>query len=179
MRQSTDGAPIGWDEVVVGHDFGFLKPEEIQAWVQDQGFASEGCERLVHLEGPELETFEAALRRASSEITGKTPRPGGTRWARAQDRWRFALLKDAMEAPLSAEALGVAVETIYECVGCPEDMLDLWSRGDRWTQTPATAHRPAIEAFLRRTEEGLVAAGAIGASLEGTEYPGTTKATSK
>ncbi len=157
-RQSLKGAAIGWDEIVVGYDFGFLKAEEIQAWVRDQGFASEACQRLIQLEGPGLEVFEAALWLASAELTGKTPRPGGRRWARAQDRWRIALLKDVLEAPLSAEALGIAVETVYEAVGCPEDMLDLWSRGNRWTQTPASAQRPTIEAFLRRSEEGLVLA---------------------
>lgn len=158
-RQTMNAAPIGWDDVVVGHDFGFLKPEEIQAWVRDQGFSGEACGHLLALEGAALETFEMALWQASAEITGKTPRPGGRRWAKAQDRWRVALLKDVMEAPLSPEALGVAVETIYECVGCPEDMLGLWTRGDRWLKTATAANRPAIEAFVRRTEDGLVAAG--------------------
>lgn len=158
-RQSAKAAPVGWDEVVVGHDFGFLRPEEIQAWVRNQGFAGEACARLLALEGEALETFEAALWQASAEITGKTPRPGGRRWAAAQDRWRVALLKDALAAPLGAEALGVAVETIYECVGCPEDMLGLWTPSDRWAKTPTSANRPAIEAFLRRSDEGLVAAG--------------------
>lgn len=157
-RQSVDGAAIGWDEVVVGHDFGFLKPEEIQTWVRDQGFTGSACAHLVSLEGAALEGFEFSLWQAAAEITGKAPRPGGRRWARAQDRWRLALLKDTLEAPLSAEALGVAVESIYECVGCPEDMLGLWNPRDRWTKTPTTANRSAIEAFLRRTEEGLVAA---------------------
>lgn len=158
-RQSSVGTPIGWDEVVVGHDFGFLKPEEIQAWVKDQGFAGEACERLVTLGDAPREGFESHLWQASAEVTGKAPRPGGCRWAKAQDRWRVALLKDVLAAPLSAEALGIAVETIYECVGCPEDMLGLWKRSDRWAKTPAAANLPAIEAFLRRNEEGLVTAG--------------------
>jgi hypothetical protein len=157
-RQSVNGAPIGWDDVVVGHDFGFLKAEEIQSWVRDQAFVGEACARLTALEGLALECFEAALWQASAEITGKTPRPGGQRWARAQDRWRLALLKDTLEAPLDSEALAVAVETIYECVGCPEDMLGLWKQQDRWAKTPATANRPAIDSFLRRSEAELLAA---------------------
>lgn len=158
LARQSNGAPIGWDEIVVGHEFGFLKPEEIQSWVRDQGYASEACDRLATLNGSGLDSFEAVLWEASAEITGKTPRPGGHRWAKGQDRWRVALLKDVLASPLSAKALGVAVETIYECVGCPEDMLGLWRRSDRWTKTPATANLPAIEAFLRRTEEGLVTA---------------------
>lgn len=157
-RQSSNGASIDWDDIVVGHDFGFLKAEDIQAWVRDQGFAGEACERLAALEGPALEHFEAALWQASAEITGKAPRPGGQRWAKAQDRWRVALLKDIMAAPLSPEALGLAVETVYECVGHPEDMLGLWNPSDRWTKTTTTANRAAIEAFLRRQEEGLLSA---------------------
>jgi len=155
-RQTVNAAPIGWDEVVVGYDFGFLRPEEIQSWVRDQDFPGEACQRLAVLAGPELLGFEAALWLAAADITGKVPRPGGHRWAKAQDRWRIALLRDSMEAPLSVEALGVAVETIYECVGCPEDMLGLWKQEDRWAKTPIAANRPAIEAFLRRQEEGLV-----------------------
>ncbi len=154
-RQTSHGAPIGWDEVVVGHDFGFLKPEEIQGWVQDQAFVGEACEHLVSLRGAALEDFEMALWQASAEITGKAPRPGGRRWAQAQDRWRLALLKDALEAPLGAEALGIAVETIYECVGCPEDMLGLWRRADRWTKTPAAAERAAIQAFIQHHDRPL------------------------
>lgn len=158
-RQSPHGAPIGWDEVVVGHDFGILKPEEIQGWVRDRAFPGEACERLVALRGTALENFEAALWQASSEITGKAPRPGGRRWAQAQDRWRLALLKDALEAPLGAEALGVAVESIYECVGCPEDMLGLWRRADRWAKTPAAADRSAIQVFIERHDRELSAVG--------------------
>lgn len=158
-RQSSHGAPTGWDEVVVGYDFGFLKPEEIQNWVRDQTFSGEACERLVSLKGADLDTFEMALWQASSEITGKAPRPGGRRWAQAQDRWRLALLKDALEAPLGAEALGVAVESIYECVGCPEDMLGLWRRADRWAKTPAAAERSAVQAFIRHHDRDLSAVG--------------------
>jgi len=155
-RQST--TPIGWDEVVVGHDFGLLLPDEIQRWILEQGFQGPCCQELAALEGERLSRFEENLWAACAECTGKVPRPGGNRWARAQDRWRVALLKDALEAPLSAEALAVAVESIYERVGCPEDMLELWQRHSPWQQRQGSADRAAITRFLHRCEESLLTA---------------------
>ena len=155
-RQST--TPIGWDEVVVGHDFGLLLPEEIQRWALEQGFQTPGCLELAALDGERLSRFEESLWAACAECTGKVPRPGGNRWARAQDRWRVALLKDALESPLSPEALAVAVESIYERVGCPEDMLELWQRHNPWQAIPGRADRTAIDSFLRRCEEDFVSA---------------------
>ena len=57
-RQSTAGAVIGWDEMVVGHDFGLLAPAEIQAWALGQGFQGPCCQRLAGLEGEGLSRFE-------------------------------------------------------------------------------------------------------------------------
>ena len=139
------GTPVGWDELVTGYDFGLLGQVEIQDWILAHGPL--GPMALAALEAQEL--FEGALWKASLEATGKVPRPGGHRWAQAQDRWRLALLRDAMEAPLSAEALAVAVETIYEKVGCPEDMLGLWHRPSPWEKRLGAADRKAIEAFLQ------------------------------
>jgi hypothetical protein len=156
-RQSWN-QPIGWDEMVVGHDFGLLAPREIQDWALEQGFQGPCCRQLEALEGEGLARFEEMLWAACAECTGKVPRPGGNRWARAQDRWRVALLKDALEAPLSAEALAVAVESIYERVGCPEDMLELWQRHSPWQQRPGSADRTAIARFLRRCEDEFVTA---------------------
>ena len=96
--------------------------------------------------------FEEILWAACGEATGKVPRPGGRRWAKAQDRWRLALLKDALAAPLGPEALAVAVESIYEGVGCPEDMLGLWQRPSPWEKKQGVADRQAILEFLRRRE---------------------------
>lgn len=155
-RQSQGGAPIGWDEMVVGHDFGLLGPEEIQDWVRARGCQGPACQALAGLAGAGLEQFEGALWAACAEDSGRVPRPGGKRWARAQDRWRVALLKDVMEAPLSAEALAVAVESVYEKVGCPEDMLGLWRRPSPWQGGDGSADRAAIDRFLRRCEEDLV-----------------------
>ena len=150
LRQTAPGAPPpSWDEMLVGHDFGLLSPEEIQGWVRDQDFPFESCRNLASLEGEGLTTFEKALWNAITEATGKAPRPGGTRWAKAQDRWRMALLKDALESPVSPEALAVLVEAIYEAVGCPEDMVELWRR-PRGGQ--GTADREKVEAFLKRVE---------------------------
>jgi hypothetical protein len=138
----SEAEPPSWDEMLVGYDFGLLGPAEIQAWVRSQAFPHEACRILVDLEGEALEGFEKALWVAITEATGKAPRPGGMRWAKAQDRWRVALLKDALDSPLTPEALAVAV-------GCPEDMLDLWRRT---THPKATADREKVEAFIRRWE---------------------------
>jgi len=150
MKRQTAG-PITWDEIVVGHDFGILGYSEIQAWATAQG---EGplCRQLVDLRGERLDYFEEALWAAASEATGKAPRPGGQRWAKAQDRWRVSLLRDAMEARLSPEALAVVVESIYDRVGCPEDMLHLWKRSSPWEKITPVANREAIAAFLERLE---------------------------
>jgi len=156
-RQSPANAPIGWDEIVVGHDFGLLAAGEIQAWALARG-GGPCCATLVALAGVQLERFEQALWAACGESTGKVPRPGGKRWARAQDRWRVALLKDVLESPLGPEALAIAVESIYERVGCPEDMLGLWQRHSPWQSLPGSADRAAIASFLRRCEDDLVTA---------------------
>ena len=151
-RQSRT-TPIGWDEMVVGHDFGLLSPREIQDWTLEQGFQGPCCQLLVALEGERLARFEEALWAACAECTGKVPRPGGNRWGRAQDRWRVALLKDVLESPLSPEALAVAVESIYERVGCPEDMLELWQRHSPWQQRAGSADHATVARFLRRCED--------------------------
>ena len=158
VRQSRTKAPIGWDELVVGHDFGILTPREIQDWVLEQDLQGPCCLELVALEGEGLGHFEEHLWSACAECTGKVPRPGGNRWAKAQDRWRVALLKDALDSPLGSEALAVAVESIYELVGCPEDMLDLWQRHSPWQQRPGSADHAAVARFLRRCEDDFAPA---------------------
>lgn len=152
------GAPIGWDELVVGYDFGLLSPAEIQGWLREQPLEGPLCRDLATLQGDRTLRFEEALWAACGEATGKVPRPGGKRWASAQDRWRVALLKDVMAAPLSAEALAVAVESIYEKVGCPEDMLGLWKRPSPWEKKQGVADRKAITEFLKRKDEDRVKA---------------------
>ena len=152
LRHLPPGAALGWDDLLVGHDFGFLAPPEIQAWVAAQGFPGEACQALAALAGEGLERFERALWDAVTEATGKTPRPGGRRWERAQDRWRVALLKDALAAPVSAEALGVLVAAIYESVGCPEDMLGLWGRSTGPARPQGDSDRAKIQAFIQRRE---------------------------
>jgi hypothetical protein len=148
LKRQTTG-PITWDEIIAGYDFGLLGIPEIQAWASTQS-KEPLCRQLVTLQGEALIYFEEALWAATEKITGKTPRPGGKRWAAAQDRWRTALLLDALEAPLNTQALAVVVESIYERVGCPEDMLGLWKRPSPWEKLPAVADRDAIEAFLGR-----------------------------
>ena len=150
LRQSCPEAPPGWDEMLVGHDFGLLAPAEIQDWVRARQEPGEACQALLALQGEDLAGFEKALWDAITEATGKAPRPGGQRWAKAQDRWRVALLKDALDSPVSAEALAVLVEAIYEAVGCPEDMLGLWRMSSIHDRTQASADHGKVQAFIHR-----------------------------
>lgn len=152
MRQTPALGPAGWDEVVVGHDFGFLTADEIRAWTLDLHVEGPAAAAVEALREPNPASFDAVLWAAAAACTGKAPRPGGQRWGRAQDRWRVALLKDALEAPLSPEALAVAVESIYECVGCPEDMLGLWEFGNPRERKAPVANHAAIIRFLNRQE---------------------------
>lgn len=157
MRQTAPWGDLGWDELVVGYDFGLLRPAEIRAWAQDQDQnqdPSPDSGVLAALLEPEESGFERRLWDAATAFTGKVPRPGGRRWARAQDRWRVALVKEALEAPLNPEALALALEAIYESVGCPEDMLGLWSAGSPWQRRTPEAHPAAVQAFLDRLDLG-------------------------
>jgi hypothetical protein len=155
-RQVQEG--IGWDEVVVGHDFGLLGVAEIQEWLRSRTPEGPLVADLAAMEAPRTLRFEEALWAACAEATGKVPRPGGRRWAHAQDLWRTALLNDVLQAPLTPEALAVAVESVYECVGCPEDMLGLWMRPSPWEKRAGTADRDAVVAFLKKREGDSVRA---------------------
>ena len=145
--RAAHGEP-GWDDVVAGHDFGFLDSAEIQAWVAPGGPAAA---RLRTLQGEDLQTFEAHLWAACAEAAGKTPRPGSDRWARAQDRWREALLREALATETTAAHLARRVEHLYERVGCPEDMLAMLRPAQAWSGTPATVDPKAVQQFLNRT----------------------------
>jgi hypothetical protein len=139
--------------VVVGYDFGFLSPAEIQRWARCHGFLGEACRRMVEAAGEAPEDFEPMLWEACREATGRLPRPGGERWARAQDRWRLALVRDALDAGLSSEALAVVLESIWERVGCPEDMVGLWHRPAPWEKGPIAVDYRALQRFLDGREE--------------------------
>ncbi len=152
LRQNPGDHPFGWEEAVTGYDFGLLSPGEIRAWAAGLGCTGEAVAALIALEGEMPPLFEKHLWAAAAEATGRTPRPGSTRWARAQDRWRLALLKDALDAPLSPEALAVAVEAIYQAVGCPEDMIGLWKSPPAWERKAPHAEKDIVAAFVRRAE---------------------------
>ena len=143
----THGEPT-WDDIVAGHDFGFLEIPEIQAWVSGEGPAAA---RLKALHGEGLRTFEAHLWAACAEAVGKTPRPGSARWSQAQDRWREALLREALATESTTAQLASRVEHLYEAVGCPEDMLGMLCPSQRWSGTPATVDPQAVQQFLNRT----------------------------
>ena len=147
----THLGPLSWDDLVVGYDFGFLTSLEIQTTVTGSGSA---IERLRALEGSALRTFEAHLWAACVEATGKTPRPGTVRWSRAQDRWREALLREALATETTAAQLARCVERLYEQVGCPEDMLGMLQPSQAWSGTPATVDPIAVQRFLDRTGNG-------------------------
>lgn len=145
--------PLTWDDLVVGYDFSFLEPLEIQTWAKAQAFEGEAVSAMMTLSGLSMLDFEAHLWRACAEQTGKTPRPGNLRWIRAQDRWRLALLKDALAMELTPAALAKSIEVIYERVGCPEDMLALFTPAAPWTGKSATVDVQAVLAFLMRMEK--------------------------
>lgn len=132
-----------WDDIVVGHDFGFLDVPGIQAWSATQGHGPA-------LAGPDLREFESRLWQACAEATGKTPRPGSARWAHAQDRWRLAILRDALATESTLPQLAVRVERLYEQVGCPEDMLSMLRPSQPWSGLPATVDAGAVLRFLDR-----------------------------
>ena len=50
------------------------------------------------------------------------------------------------------------MESIYELVGCPEDMLELWQRHSPWQQRQGSADHAAVARFLRRCEDDLAPA---------------------
>lgn len=145
--RTCHGEP-GWDDIVIGHDFGLLEAAEIQSWVTGEGPAAS---RLRLLGGEALRTFEAHLWAACAEAVGRTPRPGSTGWSRAQDRWREALLREALAGECTAAQLATKVERIYEQVGCPEDMLLMLRPSQPWSGTPATVDPQAVQQFLNQT----------------------------
>jgi len=142
--------PLTWDDLVTGYDFGFLTSLEIQQAAPGEGQA---VERLRALEGSALKNFEAHLWAACTEAVGKTPRPGSSRWSQAQDRWREALLREALATETTAAQLARSVERLYEQVGCPEDMLGMLKPSQRWSGTPATVDPAAVQHFLDRTRQ--------------------------
>jgi hypothetical protein len=145
-----DDQAIGWHEVVVGYDLGFLAHEDIQAWARTNAFAGQAVETLCTSDSSE--PFQSMLWAACLEQCGALPRPGHARWLEAQDRWRLALLKDILATDLTPEALAIAVERLYEHMGCPEDMLRMLRPGRPQQNLPAVVDPAAMVAFLRRFE---------------------------
>jgi hypothetical protein len=143
----THLGPLTWDDLVTGYDFGFLAPADIQGVAPGEGPA---LQRLRALEGPALKTFEAHLWAACAEAVGKTPRPGSSRWSQAQDRWREAMLREALAADSTAAHLARSVEALYEQVGCPDDMLGMLRPSQSWSGLPATVDPAAVRRFLDR-----------------------------
>lgn len=139
--------PLAWDDLVAGYDFGLLTSLEIQMEAHGDGPAAQ---RLRSLEGAALRTFEAHLWAACAEATGKTPRPGSARWSRAQDRWREAMLREALATETTSAQLARTVERLYEQMGCPEDMLPMLKPSQPWSGTPATVDPLAVQRFLEQ-----------------------------
>ncbi|HJW72436.1 MAG TPA: hypothetical protein VJ486_06220 [Geothrix sp.] len=137
--------PFTWDDLVTGYDFGLLTAQEIQVEAPGVGLA---VQRLRALSGSGLFTFEAHLWAACVEAVGKTPRPGSSRWALAQDRWRAALLRETLTMEKTSAQLARAVERVYEQVGCPEDMLAMLKPSPPWSGEPAILDPSAMQKFL-------------------------------
>lgn len=147
----THMGPLTWDDLVTGYDFGFLTSLEIQLAAPGDGPATQ---RLRALEGLTLRSFEAHLWAACAEAMGKTPRPGSSRWSQAQDRWREALLREALATDRTAAQLACSVERLYEQVGCPDDMLGMLKPSQGWSGLPATLDPAAVQRFLDRVHGG-------------------------
>jgi hypothetical protein len=138
-----------WDDMVVGHDFGFLTPPQIQQWAASQ-HPGPALKALCAVPSPDFQAFETHLWEACLEARGKTPRPGSLRWAQAQDRWRLAFLREALATESTLSRLAQRVERIYEQVGCPEDMLTMLRPSRPWSSTPATVNPDAVWRFIRQ-----------------------------
>lgn len=67
----------------------------------------------------------------------------------------MALLREAVATVSSSEALACEMERIYDQVGCPEDMLGLWTHA-RGQQHPPAAHQEALQAFLHRLAPSIL-----------------------
>lgn len=136
----------GWDDLVAGYDFGFLVPAQIRAWCA----SCPGGPAVRALAEPGDRDFEARLWAACAEASGRTPRPGSARWAHAQDRWRLALLREALAAEATLPQLARRVERLYEQVGCPEDMLGMLRPSEPWSGRPAVVDSVAVQRFMDR-----------------------------
>lgn len=148
---------IGWLEVVAGYDFSLLEAAEIQRWLRMRGARGEAGAVMIALSGDDLPDFGLRLWEACAEEIGHVPRPGTRAWAIAQDRWRKALLRESLDADLTESALAGAIEGIYDQVGCPEDMLDLWSYRAPWQEALGRVNFDALYSFLGDGDGGLVA----------------------
>ena len=148
LRMCGRGGSLDWTELVAGYDFSLLGHEEIRRWIRAQGAKGEAALRLLALEGEDLLDFEQHLWEACTEAMGRVPRPGERCWAEAQDRWRRALLDEALEADLTEAALAQTIESIYERVGCPDDMLALWVRRSPWQGRAERVDFQALRRFL-------------------------------
>ncbi len=152
LRRHTS-LPCGWNEVVVGYDFGILSVREIQDWIHAESSWGPAAEEAAKLEGQDLLRFESCLWAAYAEAmeTG-VPRPGHLQWTLAQDLWRITLLKEVLDWSLSEGEFGEAIETIFNRMGCPEDMLGFLKLSRGWAGRPASADHPAVAAFIHDLE---------------------------
>lgn len=143
---------IGWHELVAGYDFSLLGAAEIQHWLRMRGARGEAGAALIARSGEDLPDFGRRMWEACAEEIGYVPRPGTFAWSLAQDRWRKALLRECLGADLTEAALAGAIEGIYDRVGCPEDMLDLWSYRAPWQEALGRVNFDALYSFLGEAE---------------------------
>ena len=83
LRHLPPGSALGWDDLLVGHDFGFVAPAEIQAWVAAQalpgvlgsrmmGAGFGGC-TINLVREPDLEGFQAGMAEVYRARLGREP----------------------------------------------------------------------------------------------------------
>ena len=157
-RRTPEYGDIGWIEVVVGYDFSLLGPQDIQRWLRLRGARGEAGARMIALAGDDLLDFGFMMWEACAEEIGEVPRPGARAWSIAQDRWRKALLRESLDADLTEAALATAIEGIYDQVGCPEDMLDLWCYRAPWQEALGRVNFNALYGFLGDSPAAITAA---------------------
>ncbi len=156
-ERTPEYGEVGWLEVVAGYDFSLLGAAEIQHWLRLRGVRGEAGAALVALAGEALLDFGLRLWEACAEETGHVPRPGARAWSIAQDRWRKAMLRECLAADLTESALAGAIEGVYDQVGCPEDMLGLWTYHAPWQPAPGQVNFDALYGFLGGGTMGAVA----------------------
>ena len=74
----------------------------------------------------------------------------------AQDLWRAALLRQALEVHADPAELAATVDQIADRVGCPDDMLGLVERQGTGPRRSLSTDRGRVERFVQGLEAALL-----------------------